>query len=105
MPIQTTIAGEILRAGIRFFIERGYLETRLFDIARCARVTEGALYRIFRDKQGLLEQTLRCRLIGSYDPTRPPHLLELRRANLDPQAIEAAIRKEIERIFSGDSAN
>ncbi|HEY6419540.1 MAG TPA: helix-turn-helix domain-containing protein [Candidatus Binataceae bacterium] len=43
----------LLKVARRLFAERGYADTGIEDVARRARVTRGALYHHFRDKQAL----------------------------------------------------
>ncbi len=48
----------LLKIASRFFAERGYADTATEEIVRRARVTRGALYHHFKDKQDLFRAVL-----------------------------------------------
>ena len=49
-------AGQLLDVAERLFIDRGYAATTVGDVVKKARVTTGALYHVFPDKQALFER-------------------------------------------------
>lgn len=54
-PINEKLAEELLKAGKREFLERGFLGASMRSIASAAGVTTGALYRYYTDKEALLD--------------------------------------------------
>lgn len=46
---------QILRAARALFVERGYLSTRVEDVARRARLSKGAVYFYFKSKRELFD--------------------------------------------------
>src|SRR6516162_7016771 len=48
----------LLKIARRFFAERGYADTATEEVVQRARVTRGALYHHFRDKQDLFKAVL-----------------------------------------------
>lgn len=55
---------QLLEAAIESFATHGYQGTSIERIARAAGVTKGALYYHFRDKEELLFETVRDRIVG-----------------------------------------
>ncbi|MHA4875415.1 helix-turn-helix domain-containing protein, partial [Enterococcus faecium] len=51
--------GEILEAGFREFAERGFLATRLEDVAARAGVAKGTIYLYYGSKEALFEEAIR----------------------------------------------
>lgn len=49
----------LLAAAVEAFAEHGYAATSISEIAATARVTKGAVYHHFSDKQGLLDAVMR----------------------------------------------
>lgn len=54
-PINEKLAQELLEAGKREFLERGFQGASMRSIAAAAGVTTGALYRYYTDKEALLD--------------------------------------------------
>ena len=95
-----TLAGRILSTSLRLFAGFRYFQTTIRDIAGNAGVTEGSVFRIFGNKQDLLEQTLRCKIVGSFDPAFTPPAEYGRHS--DRRAIESAVRKELVNFLLND---
>jgi AcrR family transcriptional regulator len=55
---------EILRAGTRVFLRRGYLNATVEDVAREVSLTKPAIYHYFRSKESLLDAILESSLIA-----------------------------------------
>lgn len=84
----TTVAAEpttrdrLVAAAIEVFVEQGYEQARVQDIARAAGLTTGAIYANFRDKRELLLAAIADRsaaevgtLLEASDGTPPRELL------------------------------
>lgn len=54
-PINDKLAGEMLEAGKREFLEKGYEKASLRGIAASLGVTTGAIYRYYQDKEALFQ--------------------------------------------------
>lgn len=54
-PINEKLAEELLEAGKREFLEKGFQGASMRSIAAAAGVTTGALYRYYTDKEALLD--------------------------------------------------
>lgn len=54
-PVNEKLAEELLEAGKREFLERGFQGASMRSIAASAGVTTGALYRYYTDKEALLD--------------------------------------------------
>ncbi|MDO5548153.1 MAG: TetR/AcrR family transcriptional regulator [Eubacteriales bacterium] len=54
-PINEKLAGELLEAGKREFLERGFQGASMRSIAAAAGVTTGALYRYYTDKAAIFD--------------------------------------------------
>ncbi len=69
--------GQIVRAAVRLFSEKGYYPTTMEDIARTAKVSKGLIYLYFEDKNDVLFYALRF-VLDMYDsyvtplPARDP---------------------------------
>lgn len=51
--------GEILRAALELFVEKGFAATRLDDVAERAGLSKAAIYLYFEDKTALLQGVIR----------------------------------------------
>src|SRR5437016_12658250 len=60
--------GKILDAAIEVFAESGYGDANARELARRARTTTMTIYRIFKSKEGLFEESLREVITRSFDP-------------------------------------
>jgi len=65
--------GQIVRAAVRLFSERGYYTTTIQEIARQAGVSTGLVYQYFRDKDDLLLLAL-MQVLDSYEQEIPRNL-------------------------------
>jgi len=54
---------EILDAALELFVEKGFTATRLDDIAKCAGVSKGSLYRYFDNKEAIFKATIRENIV------------------------------------------
>lgn len=54
-PINEKLAADLLEAGKKEFLSCGYLNANMRNIAAAAKVTTGALYRYYTDKEALFE--------------------------------------------------
>src|SRR3954470_13207 len=54
LPATPTSRDRLLAAAVQVFVEQGYEQARVQDIARAAGLTTGAIYANFRDKRELL---------------------------------------------------
>ena len=62
---------DILRAGLRLFVRKGYSATKIIDIAREAGMSIGLLYRYFESAEALYEELITIALAarsGQYFP-------------------------------------
>lgn len=88
VTVMTTVATEpstrdrLVTAAIQVFVEQGYEQARVQDIARAAGLTTGAIYANFRDKRELLLAAIASRtatevetLVQAAETTPPRDLL------------------------------
>ncbi|ACL61559.1 TetR/AcrR family transcriptional regulator [Methylobacterium nodulans] len=64
----------IVAAALDVFLERGFSDARMIDVATRAGVAKGTLYLYFRDKEALFEGVLRemmADLVGALSPQGP----------------------------------
>lgn len=54
-PINEKLAAELLEAGKKEFLERGFLAASMRSIAASAGVTTGAIYRYYADKEAMFD--------------------------------------------------
>ncbi|MCR5502776.1 MAG: TetR/AcrR family transcriptional regulator [Lachnospiraceae bacterium] len=66
----------ILMTALRLFVERGYHDTKITDIAGAVPMSTGLLFHYFESKEDLLLELIRMGLKGpgaiTYDPAVPP---------------------------------
>jgi AcrR family transcriptional regulator len=65
--------GQILRAAVKLFSERGYYTTTISQIAREAGVSTGLIYQYFGDKDDILFLSLKL-VLETYEKEIPPRL-------------------------------
>jgi len=65
--------GQIVRAAVKLFSEKGYYTTTIQQIAREAGVSTGLIYQYFRDKDDILFLTLKL-VLDTYENDIPPQL-------------------------------
>ncbi|MFT3984955.1 MAG: TetR/AcrR family transcriptional regulator [Lachnospiraceae bacterium] len=54
-PVNEELASKLLEAGKREFMDHGFLKANMRNISAAAKVTTGALYRYYTDKEALFE--------------------------------------------------
>ncbi|MEI7014478.1 helix-turn-helix domain-containing protein [Leptospira licerasiae] len=57
---------KIIRSALKLFAERGFFETRIPEISAHAKVGVGTMYRHFRNKDHLFNETFRISFFLSY---------------------------------------
>jgi AcrR family transcriptional regulator len=65
--------GQILRAAVKLFSDRGYYTTTISQIAREAGVSTGLIYQYFGDKDDILFLSLKL-VLETYEKEIPPRL-------------------------------
>ena len=65
--------GQILRAAVKLFSDKGYYTTTISQIAREAGVSTGLIYQYFGDKDDILFLSLRL-VLETYEKEIPPRL-------------------------------
>ena len=65
--------GQILRAAVKLFSDKGYYATTISQIAREAGVSTGLIYQYFKDKDDVLFLTLKL-VLETYEHEIPPRL-------------------------------
>ena len=78
---------EILHAARKAFVEHGFTDARMSDIARLANVTKGTIYLYYRNKENLFETVVRDTFVTSLDPR-----LKTSNTTSSQEALEATIR-------------
>ena len=61
---------KILHAAAKSFLEKGYYQTTMNELATAAGVSYGALFRIFADKETILCELVKYVLEGQFDAAR-----------------------------------
>ncbi len=67
LPDTTTTRDRLLGAAVDVFVDQGYEQARVQDIARRAGLTTGAIYANFRDKAELLFEAIGARADAEMD--------------------------------------
>ncbi|MBB3039722.1 TetR/AcrR family transcriptional regulator [Hoyosella altamirensis] len=94
----------ILSAATRLFIARGYHQVSMADIADSVGVTPTALYRHYRNKEELLEQTLLTAARGvrdtiiACDPAPEAMLRTLAKVALSARGVHPLLRREVRHL-------
>ena len=65
--------GQILRAAVKLFSDKGYYTTTISQIAREAGVSTGLIYQYFGDKDDILLLSLKL-VLETYEKEIPPRL-------------------------------
>ena len=82
---------KILDTALHLFVERGYLETRIIDIAEACGMAKGTFYEYFQSKEELFGEVFRTQVLARYE-TLPAQLAA---ENSDPMAqLKAFVRFE-----------
>lgn len=89
-------AFRILEISLPMFAERGYSKLEFREVAPKALVTEGAIFRWFGSKLGLLIQTIRCKLFEATDPADLATDALGKLVPIDRKALENAVREQVE---------
>lgn len=71
---------ELLAAAVSVFVERGYAETRLDEVARRAGVAKATLYLYYESKLELFKAVVRHALVARFDDLSRDHPDETRSA-------------------------
>ncbi|AEF42412.1 TetR/AcrR family transcriptional regulator [Hoyosella subflava] len=94
----------ILSTATRLFIARGYHQVSMADIADAVGVTPTALYRHYRNKEELLEQTLLTAARGvsdtlvACDPAPEVMLRTLAKVALSARGVHPLLRREVRHL-------
>jgi TetR/AcrR family transcriptional regulator, mexJK operon transcriptional repressor len=76
-PLQADRRVAILDAATSVFVDRGFADTTMDDVAAAARASKQTLYRLFGDKVGLFEAVITSNIADATVPT-DPHIDALR---------------------------
>jgi AcrR family transcriptional regulator len=96
--------GEIKRAALHLFAERGYAATTIEDIALAAAVTVGTVYRYFDDKAALLAALIDLAIATPLGPSDAPGSLGDALTAIGA-ASRAAPHAEVLRILVAEGGN
>jgi AcrR family transcriptional regulator len=91
--------GEILRAALASFVERGYADTRLEDVARAAGCTKGTIFLYYENKAELFKAAMRAAMLPLLQASE--QAVEEHRGSVR-EVLEALLRMRFDRLMNTD---